>query len=204
MGRRPFVKGSLPKGFIMKNIVIFGASGWKPGEDLYEQTRELGRAIAAAGWGVVTGGYGGAMEAASLGAHESGGAAVGILCGAWGKTGNPWLTERVETENLYGRLRGLVERGDAYVVMPGSTGTLVELTLVWELINKRLIPRRPLICFGETWRPVVDLMAGERTFPETPQSRERLGVAPLPANIGELILFADGVEAAMKILNEAL
>ena len=50
----------------------------------------------------------------------------------------------------------LLEAGDAYIFLPGGTGTLVELAAAWEMLNKRLTRSRPAIVLGEFWTPILD------------------------------------------------
>ncbi len=59
----------------------------------------------------------------------------------------------------------LIELGQAYVILPGSTGTLLELAMCWELMNKKFIPQRPMICLCQYWKPVVEAVCvgGEAT-----------------------------------------
>jgi uncharacterized protein (TIGR00730 family) len=142
-------------------VAVFGGSRCAPGEPDWEVALELGRGIAAAGWTLVTGGYGGIMEAASRGAREAGGPAVGVLCSVFRSGGNAYLTETMVTPDLFARVRTIVENGHAYVVLPGSTGTLVELAMVWEFLNKGILRERPLIVVGGFWHPVIELLGGE-------------------------------------------
>lgn len=154
----------------------------------------MGRLIAENGWPLVTGGYGGVMEAASRGAAQAGGQAVGVLCEAFRSSGNPFLTHSITTPDLYARVRGLIEGRDAFVVFPGSTGTLVEFAMVWEFLNKGMIARCPLICLGEYWRPIVTAMGAEAT------ADPRFDTTGLPDTLGELIEFADSSEDAVDLL----
>jgi predicted Rossmann-fold nucleotide-binding protein len=55
----------------------------------------------------------------------------------------------------------LVELGDAYVVLKGGTGTLLELACVWEFVNKGIVPKKPIIILGSFWQPVVETLRGE-------------------------------------------
>jgi predicted Rossmann-fold nucleotide-binding protein len=75
------------------------------------------------------------MEAASRGAAGCGGRVIGIGCTVIKSPCNPYVGETIMTDNLFDRMRGLVERGDAYIVMPGLTGTLAELAVVWEQLS---------------------------------------------------------------------
>ena len=54
------------------------------------------------------------------------------------------------------RLFELIKRGHGYVACPGGTGTLVELAVVWEMLNKGAMSKRPLVVLGDFWQPVIE------------------------------------------------
>jgi len=141
-------------------ITVFGSSTVTPSEPAYQTAYELGRAVAQAGWTLCNGGYGGSMEAAAKGAVEAGGHTIGVTCHALGRAGpNRYIRQEVPTFDLLARLNTLVRLGQAYVVLPGGTGTLLELSLVWELLNKGLLRRRPApIVLGDFWTPLEELI----------------------------------------------
>jgi uncharacterized protein (TIGR00730 family) len=143
-------------------VAVFGSSEPLPGEGLYEDARRLGALLASLGMTVVTGGYGGVMEAASRGAAEAGGAALGVVCDGWserGRTPNAWLTERIGTPDLHARTQALIERASAYVVLPGKSGTLAELALLWALHRAGALDGRPILLLGEVWVPLLRHLA---------------------------------------------
>lgn len=177
-----------------RSVALFGTSRSIPDDEDWKTARHLGRHIAEHGWTLVCGGYGGVMEAASLGVTERGGRAVGVLVEPFGVDGNPHLSEKFITPDLFTRVRTIIEKSDAYIVMPGSTGTLVELALVWELLNKGIVRDRPLLCLGEYWRPVVNHLAAE------PLKDPRLRVQPGPRFAGEQIVFCETAEDAVHQL----
>ena len=107
------------------------------------------------------GGYGGIMEASAKGAHDAGGRIIGILTDYFNRSSNPYIDEVIKVKSLIDRLLKLIELGDAYVVLKGSTGTLVELAIVWEYMNKHVMKQKPIIVVGNFWRPVVDTLQGE-------------------------------------------
>ncbi len=142
-------------------VTVFGSSALEPGHPDYQTAYQLGRAVAQEGWILCNGGYGGSMEAAAKGAMEVGGHTIGVTCrGLRRRRGpNPYIKQEVPTFNLLTRLETLVRLGNAYVVLPGGTGTLLELALVWELLNKGLLrPGAPLILLGEFWMPLDALI----------------------------------------------
>lgn len=143
-------------------IALFGSSQSQPGSSAYELAFDLGRELAKRGYRIINGGYGGIMQASAQGAHQTGGKTIGVTCSAFGRGGpNEWIDEEIHTANLNERLNRLVELGNAYIVLPGGTGTLLELALVWESINKRFLPQRPIICIAPYWRGIINsLIAG--------------------------------------------
>ncbi|MBI4166615.1 MAG: LOG family protein [Acidobacteria bacterium] len=150
----------------MKTITIFGSSLPGEGSAAYEDARLLGRLLAERGYLVCNGGYGGLMAASARGARESGGHTIGVTCALWPAVANPWIVEEVRAATFLDRLINLIERGDAYVVLPGGTGTLAELALVWEMMNKSALAqtvggRKPLLVVTPYWQPVIDCLSQE-------------------------------------------
>jgi len=140
-------------------VSVFGSSQARPGQEGYQIAEEVGRMLASHGFAVANGGYGGCMEAVSRGARAAGGEVIGVICGAWPTRPNAFVSEVVRTGNLCERLRTLIELGTAgYVVLPGATGTLLELAGAWELASVKTPGARPIICVGEYWRPLVTLI----------------------------------------------
>lgn len=140
-----------------KVITIFGSARCAPHDPDYQAAYELGRSIAEAGWVVCNGGYGGTMEAAAKGAVESGGHTIGVTCSALRRRGGPnaYIRQEVPTFDLLTRLNTLVRLANAYIVLPGGTGTLLELALVWELYSKGMLRRvAPIVLLGAHWVPI--------------------------------------------------
>jgi uncharacterized protein (TIGR00725 family) len=105
---------------------------------------------------VCSGGYGGVMEAVSRGAREAGGEAVAVTATVFRGRANAWITEEVQVAGWRERLFELVRRGHGYVACRGGTGTLVELAVVWEMLNKGLMQSKPLAVLGDFWLPVIE------------------------------------------------
>lgn len=150
----------------MKTVTIFGSSLPGEGKEMYQQARQLGGRLAQAGFAICNGGYGGLMEASARGARECGGHTIGVTCDVWTSTANRWIAEEVRTATFMERLLTLIERGDSYIVLPGGTGTLAELALVWEMMNKSALCRavggpKPLLVMTPYWRPVIDCLKQE-------------------------------------------
>ncbi len=150
----------------MKVVTVFGSSLPGEGSTAYVEAQRLGRLLAEAGYAVCNGGYSGLMEASARGAREAGRHTIGITCVIWPRPANRYIVEEVRTQNFSERLMTLIERGDAYLVLPGGTGTLAELALSWEMMNKGSLSktvggRRPLLVMAPYWQPVIDCLRQE-------------------------------------------
>lgn len=146
-----------------KTITIFGTANAKAGDPVYTLAYETGKLLAQAGLTIANGGYGGTMLAAAKGAAEAGGQTVGVTCSAFKDSKvNEYIACEIITSSLDERLNALIKLGQAYVVLPGGTGTLLELAKVWELKNKGFIKEdKPIILAGGFWKALVDLIAGD-------------------------------------------
>ncbi|AQQ69732.1 LOG family protein ORF6 in fasciation locus [Limihaloglobus sulfuriphilus] len=166
-------------------IAVFGSGACSPGEPLWETAFDVGRQIAQAGWRLINGGYGGTMEASAKGASEAGGGVWGVTCEVFGRAGaNRYIKKVVDTKELKERLFTLVELADAFIILPGSTGTLLELASVWEYNNKSLFEKnKPVILLGDYWRTVVDFVCSE-----SPQTGTALLGASNPAQAVKLLI----------------
>lgn len=165
-------------------VSVFGTGRVKPGRPVYGFAEQVGRALAEAGFAIANGGYRGLMEASAKGAAEAGGTVIGVTCSAFrNSAANEYVTQEVVTASLDERLNMLVRLGRAYVVLPGGTGTLLELATVWELKNKGFLDAgKPIVLAGEFWRPLADLVAGD-----DPACVEAVAFADMPGEVAELI-----------------
>jgi uncharacterized protein (TIGR00725 family) len=113
----------------------------------------------------VTGGYDGVMEAVSRGAKDAGGRVIGVTVDVIAKNfqrqPNAYLDQEIQTAALLERIDKLVELGSAYVVLPGGSGTLVELGAVWNLAFLGALHGKPIIVVGQGWQRVLRLMLQE-------------------------------------------
>jgi uncharacterized protein (TIGR00730 family) len=147
----------------IRSVTIFGSSQPIPGSAGYEQARKLGQLLAQAGFTVVNGGYSGTMQGVSQGATEAGGHAMGITCAVFDGEragGNPYLSDSFHAADLLARLAKLVELSDAYVILYGGIGTLLELFLVWNLLAVGVIDK-PCVLVGASWRRALQGLAQE-------------------------------------------
>ncbi len=147
-----------------KIVSIFGSSRPKEDSKEYVDAELLGRKLSAAGLSVCTGGYQGIMEAVSKGASQSQGNIIGVTSAVFSPTPNQFVNMQVHTMTLYERLQKLIDLGSGYIILKGGTGTLVELALVWELMNKNMLPEKPIIAVTDFWKPAIDLLTKELAF----------------------------------------
>lgn len=134
---------------------MFGSSRPLEGSGAYEEAHELGRLLGEAGFVVCSGGYGGVMEGVSRGAQEAGGHTMAVTAEFFSSRANRWVAEEIRVRTWQERLFKLIELGHGYVAMPGGTGTLVELAVVWEMLNKGVLPHRPFVAVGEFWGDII-------------------------------------------------
>ncbi len=140
----------------LRVVTVFGSSRPRAGDAHYAEAQALGAALATNGFSVCSGGYGGVMEAVSRGAKEAGGHTIAVTAEFFRSHANAWIEEEIRVRTWQERLFELVERGDGYVACPGGTGTLVELAVVWEMLNKGAMRRKPLVVLGGFWQPVIE------------------------------------------------
>jgi uncharacterized protein (TIGR00730 family) len=138
-------------------VTVFGSSRVRPGDAEYTDAQRLGELLGERGWILCNGGNEGTMEAAARGAKERGGQTIGITISMY-RLGapNPWLDQEIVAESLFARLERLVTLGDAYVVLRGGIGTLLELALVWNLVQSPEFAKKPIFVVGPTWERVIN------------------------------------------------
>lgn len=145
-----------------KIISVFGSSKAEPGSKLYELAYNVGKGLSENGYTVANGGYGGTMLASAKGASDAGGRVIGVSCTAFKRSGiNEYIDDEIRTETLRQRLDSLVDIACGYIVLPGGTGTLLELAHIWEHKNKHFLKEdKPVIMLSDFWRPLVEMMTG--------------------------------------------
>lgn len=138
-----------------KTITIFGSSLPKPGEREYEDAYLIGRKLAQNGFNICSGGAQGIMDAVSKAAVEEGKKAIGVTVDMFNSNSSKYLTNEIKCDTLFQRLDNLIEIGDGFIILPGGTGTLLEISLVWEMFNKDIMDTKPVACLGEMWSKII-------------------------------------------------
>jgi len=145
-------KGTSARPGAARVVTLFGASRIGPGTPEYDAAYEVGRLLGEHGFTICNGGYDGTMEAAARGAKDGGGQTIGVLVRALeGRQHNVWLDRVEHTETLLLRLEKLVTLGEAFIVLPGGIGTLLEFTLFWNLGQFGAL-NKPIVVMGERWQ----------------------------------------------------
>jgi uncharacterized protein (TIGR00725 family) len=96
------------------------------------------------------------MEAVSRGAKEAGGKTYGVTADFFARKANRWVDVEVRKKTWDQRLFELIQLADAFVACKGGTGTLVELAVVWEMLNKSVMKAKPFAVLGDFWQPILD------------------------------------------------
>ena len=174
-----------------KIITVFGSSRPHEGEPDYEQARTLGRALAEHGFAVCSGGYGGVMAGVSRGAKEAGGKTYGVTAEFFSAKVNPWVDVEVRLKTWQERLFELIRLAHGFVACKGGTGTLVELAVVWEMLNKSVIADKPFAALGDFWHPIIERVREVEVAHHAPwgeASQRLVHVAATPSEVARHLM----------------
>ena len=147
-------------------VTIFGSARIPREHWVHRAVHDLAAELVRMGCAVITGGGPGLMEAANEGAASAGpdakGRSVGIRIHLpFEQDTNPFVGEMHEHGTFFSRLHHFVIASDAFVVVPGGIGSVLELAMVWQLLQVRKIHDTPLILVGPMW---AELVAWARTY----------------------------------------
>ncbi|RRA96971.1 LOG family protein [Paenimyroides viscosum] len=155
-----FVNGYEKMGRIGPCVSIFGSARTKNDNQYYKLAEEIAFKISKAGYGVISGGGPGIMEAANKGAHLGGGASVGLNIDLpFEQHFNPYIDhdKNLQFDYFFVRKVMFVKYSQGFVVMPGGFGTLDELFEAITLIQTKKIGKFPIILVGsEFWSGLID------------------------------------------------
>ncbi len=144
-----FVEGFGALADLPPSISIFGSARARPGDPSYETAREIARRLAAAGFGVITGGGPGVMEAGNRGAREGDGLSVGLGIELPFEQGmNEYVDLGVNFRYFFARKTMFLKYSLGFVVMPGGFGTLDELFEAVTLVQTKKVSSFPIVLVG--------------------------------------------------------
>lgn len=185
-----FVNGYEKMGRIGPCVSIFGSARTKNDNPYYKLAEEIAFKISKAGYGVISGGGPGIMEAANKGAHLGGGASVGLNIDLpFEQHFNPYIDhdKNLQFDYFFVRKVMFVKYSQGFVVMPGGFGTLDELFEAITLIQTKKIGKFPIILVGtEFWSGLIDWV-------KTVLVTKYANVSPEDMNLIKIVDTADEV-----------
>ena len=179
-------------------VAIFGSARAQPGTPVYDEVKRAAAAFAAMGCDIVTGGGPGLMQAANEGARTgTASGSVGIRVELpFEQDVNPFVEEAFEHETFFTRLHHFVIASDAFVVVPGGIGTVLEMLMIWQLLQVRHVADVPLVLVGNMWPGLVQWAKASMLDP-------RLALAnPQDLDIPRCVASADEAIAIVRDLQE--
>lgn len=155
-----FVNGFEKMSAIGPCVSIFGSARTKENDPDYALAVSIAESVANAGYGVITGGGPGIMEAGNRGAHLAGGTSVGLNIDLpFEQHDNPYIDsdKSLDFDYFFVRKVMFVKYSQGFVVMPGGFGTLDELFEAITLIQTNKIGKFPIILVGsDFWKGLID------------------------------------------------
>lgn len=142
-------------------VTIFGSGSISNEHPVYAIVRELSAQLTRMGCSIITGGGQGLMEAANEGTSvarplsqtRSMGVRVHL---PFDQDDNPFVTQLYEHGTFFSRLHHFVLLSEAFIIVPGGIGTVLELSMVWQLLQARKMEHTPLILIGNIWSEFME------------------------------------------------
>ncbi|MDQ2706219.1 MAG: TIGR00730 family Rossman fold protein [Actinomycetota bacterium] len=189
-----FVEGFGMLAELPKAVTVFGSARTGRDHPEYALGRELGAALAHAGFAVVTGGGPGTMEAVNRGCSDAGGLSVGLGIELPFEQGlNPWVDLGINFRYFFARKTMFVKYAQAFVCLPGGFGTLDELFEALTLVQTKKVTKFPVVLLGsEYWGGLRDWLA------KVVKDSGKIGDKDLG-----LLHVTDDVSDAVKVVEEA-
>ncbi len=155
-----FVEGFERMGRIEPCVTIFGSARTKPEDPFYKQAEDIASRLVSKGYGIITGGGPGIMEAGNKGAQRGGGTSVGLnIVLPFEQDGNPFIDKerRIDFDYFFVRKVMFMKYSQGFVVMPGGFGTMDELFEALTLIQTDKIAQFPIVLIGKSfWQGAID------------------------------------------------
>ena len=155
-----FVNGYEKLSSIGPCISIFGSARTPSNHPNYKLTVEIAKAVSESGYGIISGGGPGIMEAANRGAQEANGVSVGLnIVLPFEQQSNPYIDKDILIDFQYFFVRKVmfVKYAQGFIVMPGGVGTLDELFEAFTLLQTSKVNKYPIILVGvEYWNGLIE------------------------------------------------
>jgi len=155
-----FVDGFDVLAHIPPSVALFGSARTKPDDPMYVSAVETARLLAKAGFGIITGGGPGIMEAANKGAQEGGNLSIGCNIELpFEQDHNPYLDIALDFRYFFVRKTMFVKYSNSFIIYPGGFGTMDELFEALTLIQTKKVRHFPVILSGSTyWEGLINWM----------------------------------------------
>jgi uncharacterized protein (TIGR00730 family) len=141
-------------------ISVFGSARTKPDNKYYKMAENISEMLAKRGYGVITGGGPGIMEAGNKGAQKGEGKSVGLNIDLpFEQNGNPYIDPQSNLMFDYFFVRKVifVKYSQGFIVLPGGFGTMDEMFEALTLIQTKKINERPVVLVGvDYWKGLID------------------------------------------------
>jgi len=172
-------------------ISIFGSARTKPEDPYYKMAEDVAKRMVEEGYGVITGGGPGIMEAGNKGATEANGVSVGLNIDLpFEQSHNAYIHPSFNLDHRYFFVRKVmfVKYAQAFIVMPGGFGTLDELFEVLTLIQTKKITKVPVILYGSSfWGGLKDWIAKTMLEKAHNISPDDLDLIPIVDTVDECV-----------------
>ncbi len=176
-------------------VTIFGSARTKPENKFYQIAEEIAEKLTKKGYGVITGGGPGIMEAGNKGAKKGGGPSVGInIVLPFEQTSNPYIDyDKIITfDYFFVRKVMFIKYSQGFIVLPGGFGTLDELFEAMTLIQTKKIGRFPIVMVGvEYWSGLIEWIKNTMLAKENNINEEDLNLYRLVDTAEEAVLHID-------------
>jgi len=191
-----FVDGFETMARISPAVSVFGSARVKPDNPYYAMAEEMGRAFAKRGFGIITGGGPGIMEAANKGAYEAKGVSVGLnIFLPDEQLANPYQNVSLDFRYFFCRKVMFVKYAVAFVCFPGGFGTMDEFFESMTLIQTQKIDPFPVVLIGSSfWSSLVDWMKANQLGPSPFISAADLKLFHITDDIHEAIDLIAGFQ----------
>jgi uncharacterized protein (TIGR00730 family) len=189
-----FVEGFGALAEVPKAVTVFGSARTPRDHPDYQLGRDLGAALANAGFATITGGGPGSMEAVNRGCSEAGGLSVGLGIELPFEQGlNPWVDLGVNFRYFFARKTMFIKYAQAFICLPGGFGTLDELFESLTLVQTKKVTKFPVVLFGSAyWGGLYDWL--DRTV--------RAG-GKVGENDMRLLHLTDDIDDAVSVVGNA-
>lgn len=189
-----FVEGFEVLAPVTRGVTMFGSARTKPSDRFYQEAHRIAFLLAQARFAVMTGGGPGIMEAANRGAHDAGGASIGLnIVLPQEQRPNPYQTISVDFRYFYVRKVMLVKYANAFLVFPGGFGTMDELFELVTLVQTLKVHPVPVVLYGKSyWSGLLAWI------------REQMTGTYISEGDTDIMRIADSVDEAVALVKEGV